>query len=160
MHRDPGRVQRLIRSACRIGVAALATACYSYLPLGDGVARNGDEVRVHFTPSGAADLAREIGPGIASVEGRVLEVRADSSVTMGVGLLRSTRGDQVAWQGDAPLTIPRSAIASVERRQLARGRTVAASAGATVALTAVGVLAVRRGGKGGGTGGPPPPSPP
>jgi hypothetical protein len=143
-----------------MAAAALAAACYSYVPLASGAARNGDEVRVYLNPSGAADLAREIGPGMASVDGRVLELRPDSSVVVAVSLLRSMRGDQIAWQGDAPLVIPHSAVGSVERRQLARGRTVAASAGATVAVTAVGVLAVRRGGKGGGTTGPPPSSPP
>jgi hypothetical protein len=141
-------------------VVLLAAACYSYVPLSEPVAHEGAELRVHLTLSGAADLAREIGPRMASVDGRVLQFIADSSLTLAVSQLWSMGGAQVAWQGDAPLVIPRSAVASVERRQLARGRTVAASTGATAALAAIGVYAVRRGGKGSGTGGTPPPPPP
>jgi hypothetical protein len=97
---------------------------------------------------------------MAAVDGRVLDYRPDSGVTVAVSQLRSMRGEQVAWEGDAPLVIPPSAIASVERRQLARGRTVVASTGATVALAVIGVYAARRGGKGSGTGNPPQPEPP
>ena len=140
-------------------VALLSTACYSYVPLAEPGARNGDELRVHLTTSGAADLAREIGPRVAVVEGRVLQVSADSAMTLAVTQLRSTTGNQTAWEGDVPLVIPQSAVASVERRRLARGRTVAVSTGVTAGLALVGAYAVGRGGKGGG-GGPPPPPPP
>jgi hypothetical protein len=161
VHREPERVQRVRRSVCWAAVAGLlAAGCYSYVPLSEPRASSGAEVRVHLTPSGASDLAREIGPRMAAVDGRVLEYSPDSGVTLAVSQLRSTRGDQVAWQGDAPLFIPLSAIESVERRQLARGRTIAASTGATVALAAIGVYAARRGGKGSSTGNPPPPEPP
>ena len=138
----------------------LTAGCYSYVPLGDQRAGVGAEVRVHISPAGALELAREIGPRMASVDGRILEYGPDSGFTLAVTQLRSMSGEQVAWQGDVPLAIPRSAIATVERRQLARGRTAAASTGATVALAAIGVYAARRGGKGGGTGGPPQPVPP
>ena len=146
------------RGTC--AVVLLATGCYSYVPLAAPVPRQSDDVRVHLTPSGAVDLAREIGPRMSAVDGRVIELGPDSSLTLAVSQLRSMSGEQVAWQGDAPLVIPRSATASVERRQLARGRTVAASTGATAALAAIGVLAVRSAGKGSRTGGPPPPPPP
>jgi hypothetical protein len=147
-------------SCAKVAVGLLATACYSYAPVAEPVPRQSDDVRVHLTPSGAGDLAREIGPRMAAVDGRVVEVRPDSSLTLAVSLLRSVSGEQVAWQGDAALVIPRSAIASVERRRLARGRTIAASTGATAALAVIGVLAVRSGGKGSRTGVPPPPPPP
>jgi hypothetical protein len=153
-------VQRVRRSVCWAAVGLFTSGCYGYVPLSEPRVSAGADVRVHLTPSGASDLAREIGPRMAGVDGRVVGYRPDSGVTLAVSQLRSMRGEQVAWQGDAPLVIPPSAIASVERRQLARGRTVAASTGATVALAVIGVYAVRRGGKGSGTGNPPPPEPP
>jgi hypothetical protein len=156
-------VQRLISVgalAAAAAIALLASACYSYVPHAAPLALHGEEVRVHLSPAGAADLAREIGPRMASIDARIIEVGPDSSLTLAVSQVRSMRGEPVAWQGDAPLVVPRSAIASMERRQLARGRTVVASTGAAAALAAIGVFAVRRGGKGSGTGGPPPPPPP
>jgi hypothetical protein len=154
-------VQRLTSSVFRAAaIAFLAAACYGYVPLAEPVVQQGEEVRVHLSAAGAADLAQEIGPRMASVEGRIIEIGADSSLTLAVTLLRSMRGDPVPWQGDAALRVPRSAIGSVERRQLARGRTVAASTGAAAALAVIGVYAVRRAGKGSGTGGPAPPQPP
>jgi hypothetical protein len=153
-------MQRLIRQVCRVAGVVLATGCYSYVPLAEPVAPEGDDVRVHLTPSGAADLASQIGPRMASMDGRAIRFHPDSGLTLAVSQLKSMRGDPVPWQGDAPVVVPRSAIASVERRQLARTRTVAASTGATVALAAIGVVAVRRAGKGSGTGGTQPPPPP
>lgn len=140
-------------------VIPAVAACYSYVPLAAPSAREGDEVRVNLTPAGAIDLAREIGPRMALVEGRVLQVTVDSGLTLAVTGLRSISGDQPSWQGDAPLVIPRHAVALVERRRFARGRTVAVSTGVTAGLAVIGVYAVRRGGKSGG-GGPPPPPPP
>jgi hypothetical protein len=153
-------VQRLKYPVLWGAAAFAATACYAYVPAGGPSADLGDEVRVHLTPSGAADLAGEIGPRMASVDGRVVTSRSDSGLTLAVSQLRSVRGEPVAWQGDAALVIPSSAISSLERRRLARGRTVVASTAATVALAAIGVLAVRGADRGGGTGGPPPPPPP
>jgi hypothetical protein len=146
-------------AARSVGLLLVATACYAYVPVGRLSVGEGEEVRVHLSPSGASDIAREIGPRMASVDGRVVKLNPDSSLTLAVTQLRSMRGDQEAWQGDAPLLIPRSAIASIEYRRLARGRTIAASTGAAAALIAIGVYAVRSG-KGSGTGGPPPPPPP
>jgi hypothetical protein len=154
-------VQRLI--AAVIAAAAMgphASGCYSYVPVAEPAAPLGDEVRVHLSDAGAADLAREIGPRMASIDARVIEVGPDSSLKLAVTQLRSMRGEPVAWQGDAPLVVPRSAIASLERRRLAQGRTVAASTAATAAAVAIGVLAVRGAGKGSGSGGSPPPPPP
>lgn len=143
-----------------VSAVLVATGCYGYVPMSESRLSAGAEVRVHLTPSGAADLAREIGPRVAAVDGRVLDYRPDSGVRVAVTQLRSMGGEQTAWQGDAPLVIPPSAIASIERRQLARGRTLAASTGATAALAAIGVYAVRRAGKGSSTGSPTGPEPP
>jgi hypothetical protein len=154
-------VQRLISVGVQAAATALlASGCYSYVPHADPVAPRGDEVRIHLSPAGAADLARDIGPRMASIDARIIEVGQDSSLTLAVSQLRSMRGEPIAWQGDAPLLVPRSAIASVERRQLARGRTVVASTAAAAAVAALGVIAVRRAGDGSGTGGTQPPPPP
>jgi hypothetical protein len=153
-------LQRLIFVAGPLGAIALfGSACYRYVPLAEPAAPKGEEVRVHLSPTGAADLASEIGPRMASIEARVLDVGADSSLTLAVSQLRSMRGEPVAWQGDAPVVVPRAAVASVEHRRLARGRTLAASTGAAAALAAIGAIAVRSG-KGSGRGGPSPPPPP
>jgi hypothetical protein len=160
MHREAVRVQRVTYPALWGAAVFVVTGCYAYVPAGERTAGEGEEVRVHLTPSGASDLAREIGPRMASVDGRIIQSSSDSGLTLSVSQLRSVRGEPSAWQGDAPLVIPRSAIAALEHRRLARRRTVVASTAATVALAAIGVLAVRGADRGGGTGGGPPPPPP
>jgi hypothetical protein len=138
----------------------LASACYHHVPVATNALREGEQVRVRLIASGAEELTRYVGPRVAMVEGRLVRASADSGLTLAVSELYTSDRIRTPWQGDMPLPIPASAVASVERRQLSRRRTILASAVAATSLVVLGVVAVQRGGRQSPDGPPPPPPPP
>ena len=130
----------------------LLGACYRYTPTTD-VPVAGADVRLLLSEAGAADAAPVLGAGMTSVSGRVVSV-SDAEVVL---LVSETAGAErrLAWAGER-ITLPRSAVTSVERRSLDRRRSVgvaAAGVGAAAAIALI-VNAIGSRGDGDGDGGP------
>jgi outer membrane murein-binding lipoprotein Lpp len=135
----------------------LLAGCYNQVPLPAQDPAPSTRVVVHLGQGGSDEVARQLGPGVVAVEGDVSAVRPDA-IDLFVRNTQAQNGGSTPWNGE-PVTIPRSAVTSVELRTLNRTRSFLL-AGAIVA----GTLLVARllggvvfDGDGGGGGGPVPP---
>jgi hypothetical protein len=109
------------------------TACYVLQPAAPALApMPGMRVAFDLTDAGRTALAGPIGPGIAQLEGRLVNVTGDA-YTMAVTNVRLLRGGEQVWQGER-VQVQREHVARLYERQFSRGRTVAASATAAVAI--------------------------
>lgn len=141
---------------------AVSSGCYSYVPSkpGDVATLPGDEIRVYLTEGGTADLTRFFGPRVASVDAQFIKMATDSTLVLGVTRLRMLNGVEMPFDGNGPLEVSTSLVASVERRTLARKRTVFATSGAVASAVALAAAALKAGRYGGGGNRPIPPTPP
>jgi len=145
------RRRRPVRAAGALLIATLTVACYSYTPVESATLRDGTPAQVELTDQGAATLAGAIGPRGRAIQGIVRQV-TDTAVTLSATTVLRRDGSEESWSGET-VSVPRTLIASVGRKTLARGRTVAAVA-AVAAAVALLVRSFTGGSNGGGTSGP------
>jgi hypothetical protein len=103
--------------------AAWLAGCYSYNPLTTASPEVGTYVAVTLTSAGSQDLARSLGPDVFVVRGRYMSDTDDGGLLLSVSAVELQRGDELSWAGEN-VAVPNSAIASVEVRRLARGRSL------------------------------------
>lgn len=112
-------------------VAVLAcVGCQVYTPLTLAPTMTGTPVRVTLTESGSLANSVMLGGTAMRLEGNVSAV-TDSTVTLGVTDLTRVSGAEETWKGES-VTVRRSDIASVERKQTSVTRSIVL-AGAVVA---------------------------
>ena len=126
------------RGALRGGlvVLGLVSGCYRYNPLTTPRAAPGTFVAVTLSDTGSAQLARVLGPAVFVVRGRVL-ASDDGGLLVSVSSVETKWGISVVWQGET-VAVPGVAIASLDERRLAKGRSAllaAIGAGGLVATT-------------------------
>lgn len=112
-----------------VGAAVLSSsACYTYaaVPTSQPLVDQTAEFRI--TDSGRIELNRQLGPGVLTVEGRVVR-QDESGWTLRVYRLIDLRGQATTWTGEI-VELPRTSVEMVTRRDFDRGR----SAIATVAI--------------------------
>src|SRR3989442_3653465 len=115
--------RRPMKPAILIGVLCLTTACYSYNPLTTPSPDPGVYVSVTLNDAGSVDLARYLGPSIFLVRGRYLGPSDQGGLLVSVSSVETKRGDGYSWQGET-VTLPTDAIASLDVRRLAKGRSL------------------------------------
>ena len=107
-----------------VPIALLAVAlcgCYTYAPTNIGTMEPGRELRVQLTLTGGDSLARFLGPNVASVDGRLVLVNANS-YEVGVTQVVMHGGMEQYWKGET-VTLPKPFVASIEARTFSWGRT-------------------------------------
>jgi hypothetical protein len=114
----------------------------------------GTQVDAHLTSAGAAALARQVGPDVRYLQGRVLS--ADTGgLTLAVTHAETVRRLGIEWKGEH-VTLPREDLADVQERKLSVGATALVGGLVGGGLVAAFTLL---GGSGsasaGGVGGPP-----
>ena len=143
-----------IRSSLAAAALAVNVGCYSYVPVDGTSLAAGKELRVNLSDSGSAALAPYTGPLTGAIDGRITEVN-DSTLVVSVAQLTRRNGVEETWRGET-VRVPRTGVASVERHQLARGRSALLVGGIAAAAA---VIALSLGGGdllgGRGSGGPP-----
>jgi hypothetical protein len=138
-----------------VGSAWLLNACYGYVPSTQPPSSDA-QVRVTLTDAGTAALVGAVGPSVELIDGRVISANADS-IILGVTMTTSRRSIETDWRGER-IAVPRSAVASVGVRRLARARTALAVAGGA-ALLIGGAIGFNIAGNPSGAGGRPGPNP-
>ena len=138
-----------------IPAAVALSACYVSVPVQSSQIEPGTRVRLELTESGTDTLARYLGPGVTSVDGRLV-ARSDSAFGLSVNQVQLRNGSDQFWKGES-VTIPRVSIASVQERRISKLRSFLL-AGAVVA-GAVAITSAAAGANNGGAGKPPPPPP-
>jgi hypothetical protein len=136
-------------------VALVLCACYANVPTQLSTARPDTKLVVALTDAGSDSLARYLGPGVETVDGRLLQ-NSDSGVSLAVTQVTMRSGAEQFWKGET-VALPKYSIATVQERKLSKPRTILLGAaivalGFTVKLAGVGDNTAG-GSKGGG--GPP-----
>jgi hypothetical protein len=132
------------------------TACFHYEPLGDRPPAAGAMVRVHLTDPGALELAPVLGPGAREVDGVLVGV-PDTAFVVSVSAV-AREGARITWAGET-VSLPRHAVAFMERRTIDRTRSAIAAGGTLAAVLLTARLARNAGGSAPGTDGGGPPAP-
>jgi hypothetical protein len=151
---------RSLRWRLALGLAWTA-GCYAYVPERAGsTARVGEELRVRLTDSASRALTRYLGPGVEAVDAELSRVEGDSTLVLGVKMVRMGNGLVTPYAGEGLVPVPRAGVRSIEQRRLSRGRTVATVTGVIAGAVLLASNALRTGHVSGGGGSPPPPPPP
>jgi hypothetical protein len=100
-----------------------AASCFDYH---DSQAKQlvpGREVRITLTPDARTTLASQVGTLVKSVTGRLRTVDS-SGVTLAMSRTSLLDGSEAEWNGEV-VSVPNSAMAVVEQRKIAGGKTIA-----------------------------------
>src|SRR5881296_1655045 len=125
-----------MRARCAVALTPLLVGCHSYIPLTTPTPLPGTYVAATLTESGSAQVSGHLGPDASVVRGRLLD-DGQQGMTLSVQSVGLRRGDELAWRGET-VTLPHASIARIERRRLAKGRSLlllVAGATAFVALS-------------------------
>ena len=133
--------------------------CYKYVPADHAELAPATPVSVELSARGMINLAPKIGENVVVVEGNITDATA-SSLTLALQSVRRRGESSVAnWNGES-ITLASDEIDQVKRRELSRGRTVAASAALAAASVGIVVGIAKATGQSSGTvGGKPNPNP-
>lgn len=128
----------------------LVAGCYTYRPLENPAPASGTRVAANLTDAGSVALASQIGPGVSSVRGEVLESSPDALLLALTSVLGRNE-QETFWKGEQ-VRIPLTTVARVEQRRFALGKTVLFG-GAVLGGLFAAIKAFEGGGGGGMSGG-------
>jgi hypothetical protein len=132
--------------------ACVLCGCYQSVPIELAKARTGTKLRVSLTDAGSDSLARYLGPGVETVDGKLLETdQNDMSLAVTQVTMRS--GVEQFWKGET-VVLPKYSLATVQERQISKPRTLLLGGAILAALFTVKLSGVG-GGSGGRSTGPP-----
>lgn len=144
-----------MRALALISVVLLA-GCYSYHPLENPTPVSGTRVAADLTDSGSLELAGQVGPGVMSVRGEVVESDHDA-LLLALSSVLGRNEQETFWKGEQ-VRIPRTVVSRVQQRRFAPAKTILFS-GAVLGGLLVAVKAFEgHGNPGGGPGSGGPPS--
>jgi hypothetical protein len=152
MHLLGGRM-RARNAILGLGLAAMLTACYTYRPSDGPVPALGSHVSLELNAEGTHDLARQLGPNPARVDGVLLGVDSIGP-RLAVHDVENARGEQARWNGEQ-VRVPRQLIGAVEDRRLSMTQTGMIAGLAVGGLYAASRLLGGSGTLGGAAGGAP-----
>ena len=129
-------------------LSAATGACYAYRPVETAQPAPGIALRLDVNEEGTDRLARQLGPRISQLEGRVASIDADTLRF----LVRVARTPDLieSYFKDDTISLPRTAITSMSERKLSAGPTVAV--GGLLVAGAIGAASALSGGSGDGNG--------
>ncbi len=125
-----------MRTFSLIASLSLAAGCYNYSPLTTPSPDPGTYLAVTLTDAGSDELARSLGPGAFIVRGRYLS-NDERGMLISVTSVETKRGFALPWAGET-VAVPDNAVASLDVRRFARGRSLLLAgmgAGGLVATT-------------------------
>lgn len=125
-----------MRTLSLISVLCVTAGCYNYNPLTTPSPEPGTYLAVTLTDAGSDELARVVGPNVFIMRGRYLGA-SERGLLLSVASVETKRGVPVAWEGET-VDCPNDAVASLEVRRLAKGRSLllaGVGAGGLVATT-------------------------
>ena len=130
-------------------VLCVLCACYESIPIELGRVPPGSKIRVSLTDAGADSLARYLGPGVATIDGKLIAT-TDSGVSLSVSQVAMRSGQDQFWKGET-VVIPRYSLSTVQARRLNKPKSVLLG-GVLIAALATLRLSGVVGGNGGGSG--------
>ena len=116
------RTIRLLRPA----ICVLLLGCFTLQPTMGQVPVAGSQVALDLNDAGRLALGGSMGPGIAQIQGRLLEA-SDGEYQIAVSAVRLLRGEEQIWSGEKVRVRSEHLGAAYERR-FSRGRSIALGA--------------------------------
>lgn len=113
--------KRLMHASPLIAVLLVA-GCYAYRPLENPTPAAGTQVTADLTDAGSLELASQIGPGIISVRGEVVE-SDPQAVLLALRSVMGRNQQETFWNGEQ-VRIPLTTVARVEQRRFALGKSL------------------------------------
>src|SRR5260221_4030996 len=111
------------RSTVLAAVLCLTAGCYNYNPLTTPSPEPGSYLAVRLNDAGSDELARYLEPSVFVVRGRYLGLSDQGGLLVSVSSVETKRGVGYSWEGET-VTLPTDAIASLDVRQLSKGRSL------------------------------------
>jgi hypothetical protein len=139
-----------------VPILCVVCGCYESVPVEVNRMQPGTKLRVTLTDAGADSLARYLGPGVETVDGKLIST-TDSNVALGVTSVAMRSGQDQFWKGET-VAIPRTALATVQQRRVNKSRSLLMGGVLVAALASLRLTGVV-GGNGAGRGTPPPGGP-
>ena len=130
-------------------VLCVLCACYESVPIELGRVPPGSKIRVSLTDAGADSLARYLGPGVATIDGKLIAT-TDSGVSLSVSQVAMRSGQDQFWKGET-VVIPRYSLSTVQARRINKPKSLLLG-GVLIAALATLRLSGVVGGNGGGSG--------
>ncbi|HLB11170.1 MAG TPA: hypothetical protein VK617_16655, partial [Gemmatimonadaceae bacterium] len=119
-----------------------------------GRVQPGTKLRVSLTDLGADSLARYLGRGVETIDGKLIST-TETGVSLAVTQVSTRSGQDQFWKGET-VVIPRSSLGTVQARRVNKLKSLLLSGAFVVALTTLRLTGVV-GNNGGTVGNPPPP---
>jgi hypothetical protein len=110
-------------------------ACYTYGALPTPAPAVGETFEFEVSDRGRVDLAERFGPGLKEIEGRLVS-NENSQYVINVFRVSHINGQTAQWSGEAS-RISQEYVSTVRGRQLSKGRTALAAAGASAVVLAI-----------------------
>ena len=139
-----------------VPILCAVCGCYESVPVQLSQVQPGTKLRITLTDAGTDSLARYLGPGVETVNGKLINT-SDSRLSLGVTSVAMRSGQDQFWKGET-VAIPRSALATVQERKINKPKSLLLGGLLIAALASLKLSGVVGGnGSGSGVGGPPPP---
>lgn len=132
-------------------VLCVLCACYESVPIELARVQPGTKIRISLTDAGADSLARYLGPGVETIDGKLISTD-DRGVSLSVSQVAMRSGQDQFWKGETVM-IPRYSLSTVQARRINKTKSVLLGGAFVVALASIKLSGVAGGnGGGGGTG--------
>lgn len=145
-----------MRSRYLVPILCVLCGCYESVPIQLNSVQPGTKIRVTLTDAGTDSLARYLGPGVQTVDGKLISTD-ESKLSVGVTSISMRSGQDQYWKGET-VAIPRTALATVQQRKVNKPKSLLLGGVLIAALASLrlsGVVGGNSGGSGsGGHGGP------
>lgn len=131
------RRSRSLGSLVPIGILAFMlsqSACYTFAAASTGAKVPGTRLAFGLTDRARADLAEQVGPGAARIEGTLLQ-DGGAGYVVSIAKVRTIDGKTSRWGGER-ITIGHDQVANVFERKFSRSRTAMATTAVVVGVTA------------------------
>jgi hypothetical protein len=106
--------------ASAVMLALLVSGCYSYQPLETPTPAPGTQVAADLTDAGSLELASQIGPGVSSLRGAVVEYDRDA-LLLALSSVMGRNEQETFWKGEQ-VRIPHTTVARLHQRRFALGK--------------------------------------
>jgi hypothetical protein len=142
-----------MRTRYFVPILCVLCGCYESVPVEINRVQPGTKVRVTLTDAGADSLARYLGPGVQTVDGKLINTD-ESKLALGVSSIAMKSGQDQYWKGET-VAIPRYALATVQERRVNKPKSLLLGGVLVAALASLRLSGVVGGnGSGNGTGPP------
>ena len=135
-------------------VLCVLCACYESVPIELARVQPGTKIRISLTDAGADSLARYLGPGVETIDGKLISTD-DRGVSLSVSQVAMKSGQDQFWKGET-VVIPRYSLNTVQARRINKSKSLLLGGALVVALATIklsGVAGGNGGSNGGGSGG-------